>query len=107
MIEHLESEPVVVSIDKSGQLIEGAHWSPLEHVATPIDNTHIQDPRLRLKLMVPVDYVWKILAGESVDPLDGAVPTSQVWAGNLRGWFQFRKMFPNEHMSHETGEWPS
>ncbi|MEA2687423.1 MAG: hypothetical protein QOD51_30 [Candidatus Eremiobacteraeota bacterium] len=45
------------------------HWSPFEHVATPL-------------------------------------ASAGTWSGNFRGWEQFRKRFPQEHVSTLPGETP-
>lgn len=63
-----DPEPIESSLNRHGVLTGNGHWSPAEHVATPI---------------LPN---WAKRLG----------PTEQ-WSGNFRGWRQYRKGFKNEH----------
>jgi hypothetical protein len=67
------------------QLIESvpAHASPVEHQATPMEDsfyeTWYDDP--------------KFLQQYGVTHMDSNL---QLWSGNLKGWIQFRKLIPQE-----------
>lgn len=91
---HTDSEDFLDSRDKATALASDAHFSPFEHVATPISHLDIDDPERRAKLMVPAEVVYQIANG--VDPRKAGVAMSDIWCGNFRGWFQFRKTFANE-----------
>jgi hypothetical protein len=85
---HTDDEPVTVSITKAGDLASGGHFSPMEHVAKPIGETLLEDMASLEKMLVPMADVYRH-GITNVDP-------SRIWAGNFRGWFQFRKLFDHE-----------
>lgn len=98
--KHNESEPIADSIEKAEQLVTGGHWSPFEHIATPLTYGHFsQYPG---KVLVPVDEINRaMLSGDpGYDSLREIRPAN-CWAGNLRGWFSFRKEFVGEE-DHAT-----
>lgn len=94
--KHTDTEPIQVSIDKAEELATGGHFSPMEHVATPISMKHIADPTLRKKLMVPADFAWELANRGDADPVTIGTNIQNVRCGNFAGWFQFRKTFEYE-----------
>ena len=64
------------------KLLTPGHMSPFEHAATPMHTQSVQD-------------VLKSLSGVvSWDPLD--LDVTEHFAGNFRGWVQYRKTIPGE-----------
>jgi thymidylate synthase ThyX len=68
------------------QLLQNGHMSPFEHVARPLTKEDLWTPQV----MHPGDYLAN-------PPQSDAWSLRQAFAGNLRGWFQYRKMIANEH----------
>lgn len=56
------------------RLTQGGHWSPFEHVASPITKEELDEQYGR----------------DDVDP-------GKFYSGNFRGWTQYRKLFENEN----------
>lgn len=88
--KHTDTEPVGVSITKAGDLTSSGHFSPTEHLATPITNKMVADPDINDTLMMPASAA--IAYANTL-----ALPSpAKIWSGNLRGFLQFRKLFPYE-----------
>ena len=102
---HTDTEPVMASIDKAGALVSSKHFSPTEHVATPLTYFHFSQHGERV--MIPASEVDKALHWEGAGG-GGAqrIDISKCFAGNFRAWWQFRKEFDNEQAAEATGEWP-
>lgn len=64
------------------RLVKSGHMSPLEHVARPITFDDMNADR--------------VMSYGANDGYDAAYGPQDMWMGNLRGWFSFRKTIPNE-----------
>lgn len=84
-----EAEEWGTSVQRAGVLMTNGHVSPLEHIARPLHHSDFFDDNLVDKLTISVRSHRELLHG-------GTIPMSAVWAGNFRGYLQFRKELPNE-----------
>lgn len=65
-------------------LLSQGHFSPFEHVATPM--TQVQYTQAR--------------GNSRFNPVSGLIESEEGWLGNIRGWIQYRKFLPNEQGSY-------
>jgi thymidylate synthase ThyX len=72
-------------IDLYNKLVQGSHWSPFEHVATPC--THVQE----------IDNFYEGEVGESDDQPLALHLVCRLTGNFARGWHQYRKFFRQEN----------
>lgn len=103
---HMDTEPTIVSVEKAQQLVTSGHFSPTEHIATPLRHDHLfTEPA---KVHVPVYEIARALrSGDTGYDSLRELRLNHCWCGNLRGYWQYRKGFPNEEAVANSGEWPS
>jgi len=88
-------EDIEISIAKTGELISMGHFSPTEHVARPMVEEDLWDGSpLMDKIMIPISEVSRVL--HTCEVFTEGVNLAQCWAGNFRGWIQFRKEIAGE-----------
>lgn len=101
---HLDTEPYVVSVDKAGELVTSGHFSPTEHICRPLMESDVSWDENRLR--IPLSSVPDLYDSNGAW-FPGGVDLGDLWCGNLRGWWQYRKNFENEFDITQNGEWPS
>lgn len=94
-------EDIEISIAKTGELVSFGHFSPTEHVARPMSFEDLMDGSpVQSKILVPASEISRAIhSGMGNDPdmsFVECVNTAQCWAGNFRGWVQFRKEISGE-----------
>lgn len=89
--KHSDDELIMLSYNKGVELAQLSHYSPMEHCVRPITTTDLSNPNIAPKLHAPLDMFrnHRNVNHEKID-------LARVWAGNLRGVIQFRKLLPNE-----------
>jgi thymidylate synthase ThyX len=95
-----EDEEWSTSVERAGVLMTNGHVSPLEHVARPLHQDDFFNEDLMDKITLSARAHCELIRG-------GTVPMGALWAGNFRGWLQFRKELPNEdnfarHLAQES-----
>lgn len=101
---HLDTEPYVVSVDKAGELVTSGHFSPTEHICRPLMESDVSWDENRLR--IPLSSVPDLYDSDGAW-FPAGVDLGDLWCGNLRGWWQYRKNFENEFDITQNGEWPS
>lgn len=86
-----EEEMLTMSHEKGIALARMSHYSPMEHQVRPITHTDLGNPNVSTKLHAPLDLFRD---HRRVD--HHKLPLDRIWAGNLRGVLQFRKLLPYE-----------
>lgn len=95
-------EPIELSVNKTGELVSSGHFSPTEHVARPMVSEDLSDGSpVQDKILVPASEISRAMHS-ALDPTGSPtsfvedVNTAVCWAGNFRGWVQFRKEIAGE-----------
>jgi hypothetical protein len=95
-----DAEEWGTSVERAGVLMTNGHVSPLEHIARPLHHEDFFNEDLMDKITLSARAHFELIRG-------GTIPTTALWAGNFRGWLQFRKELPNEdnfarHLAQES-----
>lgn len=86
-------EPIHISINKYGELVNAGHYSPTEHIATPMTTRMIDHGNVAPldKFMIPASEVKRVLLEHGASEFPSHLDVSKIWCGNFRGWVQNRK----------------
>jgi thymidylate synthase ThyX len=87
---HTASEPRERTIERAERLIASGHLSPFEHVARPFTQDEWRQARW-------LEIAYRTECEKHYRKVDESYAASFYFRGNLRGWVQMRKEFPNEH----------
>lgn len=89
--KHTDAEPLPISLEKGVQLENSHHYSPMEHQVRPLTHLDLKSPTVSHLLHAPMD-----LFRDHRTVVHKNLPLNRIWAGNLRGVLQFRKLLPYE-----------
>lgn len=86
-LTHDGKRDLQADLDLHDRLLESGHCSPFEHAARPMTDDDVKSLDV---------HVARVTGFTDTEAYRGPVRRYNRWAGNLRGWVQYRKLIPHE-----------